>query len=439
MNNKFNIIEFLEIQRYLQQFFPKTLYEGMEKEKLNDSYITFYKIGSLKKYHMQVKCLYDNQEFYKVIDKFDKYNLGVTYNSFFKPYNEKKYMYSVNSLVLDIDYSKNGYTYDSVIYFLENDCFRKFIPEPTYIEKGHNLRLIYILSSPVYIAKRKDYLQFIQFLQNSFCKSEELKELGADVQILNSYIRIPYSINTKDFSIVESIPYRNSQKYTLQDIVDEYMNDRSKLPAWYKTKKQIKKMQISRKDKYIKMRLQHNQKVLKDLETIQIYFNSTELSGHREMLCFLYRNYAFLAYDNSEKALEAMLEFNKKFKLPLEERKIIIKTNNINRKRYTYKNKTILNILGLSGNEVKLSILNSSVPDRKEYFKAYYIKHKNKKLSKKQKMIQYTKQLILKLKKIGKKNKDIVVSLASHNISLSLKSVERFIHNLIIEGLYSPH
>lgn len=412
--------EIEDVYNFIKVLTNPKLYENTDKEKDNDSYITFYNIGGNGKYkrHVRVKDARKLENLTAVLKRMSKNNLAISYNTFFRKSTRKSALYNIQALVIDIDYHKENLTYDGAMYFLENDHFNVDIPAPNYIEKGHNMRLIYLLEAPVYVANKKEYRNFIQIVQNKITNA--VKDIGGDSQNINSYIRLPHSVNTKTGEKVSYIHYSDNV-YSLQYIIDEFLPDR--------IEKQKKKLKY--KNNY-HATLNHNKDVLHDLVVIQSYLNTIEEDGHREMGCFLVRNYALLAGYSNEEAVNVMLNFNKNWKHPLIESKIISSTNNVDHKQYVYKNTTLKSRMGVSDTDLQLKTINNtaSYENRKSYFHAYYLEHKAKGLSKRQKLTKKIKEIVSKCKEAGQKNKEIVISLAKKGISLSLKSVERYIHQL---------
>ena len=444
--SKFNLKEIQEIQEYITKLFPQYIYVGSDKEKLNDSYVCFSNIGSNHQYMFKVEELFDIDKLSKIFKNFKKENLGMTFNSFAhcKSKNRNSGLFGVQTLVVDIDYKTTEYeNADSVLYFLEEEYFGRAIPAPNYIEYGNQMRLIYILKEPVKFRHRMgaDLRNFVQFVNNFF--TNKLNEFGADVQGLNSYIRLPHSINTKHKkNQVVRVEKYSDEIFKFQDLVDEFLPD---LPSWYKPKSERKK---KKKISNVKNLYVRHTGLLSDLEKLQAYYNEFELEGHREICAYLYRNYCLLIGLSKEEAKEKMLEFNKNWNVPLIEKKLLSATNNVNRKTYIYSNQALMNLLNLDEelcqtlNLTEIHIRKAyTKEERKEYNHNYYMKHirKSRKMTRKQ-LTQKIKNIVLLAKKEGKTNKVIQTILDYYyKIKLSVKSIERYVHTLISEGLYSPH
>ena len=79
-----------------------------------------------------------------------------------------------------------------------------------------------------------------------------------------------------------------------------------------------------------------------------------DLKGHRELILFLYRYYLCSFLEDTEKALNDVLELNSEFVLPLRENEVIRATRSAEKvylskdKQYKYKNKTLIELLEIT-------------------------------------------------------------------------------------------
>ena len=432
--------EIEEIINLIRKMHPEKIYNNTKE---NDSYIMFTTIGTKHVYGMKVYDATNPIKLKETLIQFPKENLGMTFNTFtsYKSKNKINSIFYVNNLVIDIDFKKAGYeNSDQVMFFLENDFFRKELPEPNFIEIGNQMKLIYTLEEPIKISKKSSGIKlFLKVVMNKL--ASKLKDFGADNIGINYYIRVPGSINTKNNSVVTIQKY-SDYKWNLQDLVDEYIEE---LPTWYKTKQQLHLTINSKKKKqYFKSLNIRNKLILDDLDIIQSYYNSAEDCGHREILCFLHRNFCLLLGQTEEEALLSMLEFNKNFNMPLPEKQVISNTNNVNRKQYKYKNKTLLELLGLDEYDIlKLRLQGITKghkytkEEKEEYNKKYYKEHKTQ--TKAFKRMEIIKKVILenKLKKVSNKAIRLMLD-TKYKINLSLKSIEYHVHKLIETKQYTP-
>ena len=439
--------EIKEIINLIKKMHPEKIYNDTKE---NDSYIMFTTIGTKHVYGLKVCDTTNPVKLKETLIQFPKENLGMTFNTFtsYKSKNKINSIFYVNNLVIDIDFKKAGYeNSDQVMFFLENDFFRKELPEPNFIEIGNQMKLIYALEEPIKIPKKSSSIKlFLKVVMNKL--ASKLKDFGADNIGINYYIRVPGSINTKNDSLVKVQKY-SDYKWGLQDLVDEFLPS---LPTWYKNKATLKKEKKTTK-KHRALALQRSRFnfinrskiILSDLEKIQKRCNEIENSGHRELLCFLYRNYCLLAGFSSKEALESMLKFNESFNVPLIEKQVISHTNNVDRKQYKYSNVLLMRELEITEQEAKDLELEAirgrkiySKEERSEYNHRYYVAHRQNDLSLKER-VEKIEEVVLenKLKKVS--NKAIRALLETvHKINLSLKSIERYVTKLVKKEAYLP-
>ena len=257
-------------------------------------------------------------------------------------------LFCINAIAVDIDYKQIKRLKElepyQVIKLLEMDFFDIRIPTPNFIEYGNQVRLIYSVET-CYIPKFRDnVVTLARRISDIF--SHELKEYGAEKQNLETYFRIPGSINTKNGAEVKVFVYDDAVRYTLNELQELWLDE---LPKWYKKRKG--RVQAPRKVVKLHNVYSLNCNRLIDFEKIQSYLNSIGVTDLRARLCFQYRNYTLikLKYQNGELkqedydfAKEEMLKFNRKFNYPLRERVIESATRVVNYRQYLYKNETIL-------------------------------------------------------------------------------------------------
>jgi hypothetical protein len=422
------------IHEVIKEIFPEKIYVGTAKEKPNDGKIIFRDSFRNDYRFITVADALDKEKLSFFLKYFSKADLQMSFNTFTDGRALQSHIFSVNCIVLDVDYHKAGFdSWEQILYFLESDgIIGKEIPAPNYIEHGNNMRLIYVLEEPVYIPKNEAYRKFVKTMQDLL--SKKLSSLGGDCQIINSYVRLPRSINTKHDNIpmVKWEPY-SSVKWTLAEIADEFVAK----PAWQKSLKQLKlEAKLNKKNGVKKPQhtinwQTHSKSILEDIVTLQKKYNELEDYGHREILCYLYRNYCILSGVSFLDSEAMVLKFNENFVCPLQEKEVLSKTNNLIRKSYRYKKKTLRDMFE--------EVLDDSLYfysrglDRKQYLRDYYEAHHGK--NRKNKTLQI-KQIILKAKLRGERNKDIVEDLKDKGFTLSLKSVERYVTALIKENAY---
>lgn len=268
-------------------------------------------------------------------------------------YNNMRYtrtedLLLLNIIAIDVDFGEVRRFINEnplhLINILEDIEFNKTIPKPQIIEYSRHLRLIYALEKvPATISSKK--------LANKLAKviGERLADYGATAQPLTTYGRMVGSVNSRGGQTVK-IMYLNEKKHTLKELQSKWLEP---LPEWYeewKTKGNrtvidLSKNIASKKDFYTYNKLRIN-----DIYKIQKYFEY-DCSGFRKFLCFQLINHLILFNYTYEDARDTMLEFNKNFKKPLNEKVLVSDTKNISRVQYKYKSETILNFLGITEEE----------------------------------------------------------------------------------------
>lgn len=202
------------------------------------------------------------------------------------------------------------------------------IPIPSYIECGHQLRLLYLLDDPINMSMSyaKKALRAISRLQTYICsKLNEAFACGAEPQLISGYYRLPGSINTCDNSIVR-IWKAAGNKYKLAELIEEYLPDLPMTPEEYrKWKRKAKKKTagrtlVSQDGKIARL---HNAYILctdrmRCFEALRTYASQNHL---REILTFLYVATA-LSINEDLDPVEVASEFNRGFPSPLPENEL---------------------------------------------------------------------------------------------------------------------
>ena len=329
-------------------------------------------------------------------------------------------LFCINAIPVDVDYKKIKELKDlephQVIKLLEMDFFESKIPTPNFVEYGNQIRLIYSVETCYIPRFRDNVVTLARRISEMF--SQELKEYGAEKQNLESYFRIPGSINTKNGAEIKVFSYDDSVRYTLSELQELWLDE---LPKWYKKRKG--RVQAPRKVVKLHNVYSLNCNRLIDFELIQSYLNSIGATDLRARLCFLYRNYILIKikYQNGELtatdyelAREEMLKFNRKFNEPLREHIIESATRCVNHRQYLYKNETLVDFLELDYELCESLGLQSIYKAKtKEQRNSDYYKKKLKldgKLSEKEKISQ-RREKIKDLLAEGLKQKDIYLQL----------------------------
>ena len=305
-------------------------------------------------------------------------------------------LFCINAIPVDVDYKKIKELKDlephQVIKLLEMDFFERKIPTPNFVEYGNQIRLIYSVET-CYIPKFRDnVVTLARRISEVF--SQELKEYGAEKQNLESYFRIPGSINTKNGAEIKVFSYDDSVRYTLNELQELWLDE---LPKWYKKRKG--RVQAPRKVVKLHNVYSLNCNRLMDFEKIQSYLNSIGVTELRSRLCFLYRNYILIKnkYQNGELkaedyelAKEEMLKFNNNFNEPLRGHIIESATRIVNYRQYLYKNETLIDFLELDYELCERLGLESiyKIKTRQEIEKDYYKRNSDDKKKKYQEKLR---------------------------------------------------
>lgn len=305
-------------------------------------------------------------------------------------------LFCINAIPVDVDYKKIKELKDlephQVIKLLEMDFFESKIPTPNFVEYGNQIRLIYSVET-CYIPKFRDnVVTLARRISEVF--SQELKEYGAEKQNLESYFRIPGSINTKNGAEIKVFSYDDAVIYTLSELQELWLDE---LPKWYKKRKG--RTQAPKKVVKLHNVYSLNCNRLMDFEKIQSYLNSIGVTELRSRLCFLYRNYILIKnkYQNGELkaedyelAKEEMLKFNNNFNEPLRGHIIESATRVVNYRQYLYKNETLIDFLELDYELCeRLGLLSIyKIKTRQEIEKDYYKRNSTKKIENEKKKYQ---------------------------------------------------
>lgn len=365
--------------------------------------------------------LKDPMKLRQVINSFGKEDILFSLNPFrTMDRATRSNLFCINAIPVDVDYKKIKELKDlepyQVIKLLEMDFFESKIPTPNFVEYGNQIRLIYSVET-CYIPKFRDnVVTLARRISEVF--SKELKEYGAEKQNLESYFRIPGSINTKNGAEIKVFSYDDAVIYTLSELQELWLDE---LPKWYKKRKG----RLKAPKKVVKLHNVYslNCNRLMDFEKIQSYLNSIGVTELRVRLCFLYRNYILikLKYQNGELkaedyefAKEEMLKFNNNFNEPLRGHIIESATRVVNYRQYLYKNETLMDFLELDyelcdrlGLESIYRVLNKQQRNKENYQKRLRVEGK---ISEKDK-IEQRRAKIKDLLEEGLLQKDIYLSL----------------------------
>ncbi|MDU5211566.1 MAG: DNA-binding response regulator [Clostridium sp.] len=376
-----------------------------------------------KQWHYRYNALLEQE--------FNQENVYISINTFYSTFRRLEYLKELKAQFIDLDTYKTGFTKEQIIMHLEADYFNKSIPRPNLIiDSGRGLYLIWLLNSvpskalPLWKAI-EEYLYSV------------LKQFGADRQALDPtrILRVPGSINSKSNTTVNVIE-QYDYIYDLREIQNEYLPELEERKA-KKKGRPSKTVFIHRERSLYYARIQD---IIKLCE-----LREYDLKGHRELILFLYRYYLCYFLEDTQKALEDVLELNREFVYPLSETEVIRATRSAERvylskdKDYKYKNETLIELLLIT--ELEETYMSTIISKRefkrrknlrdREYQKNKY-KEKLKsegKMSKKEELRQLRGK-IKTLRAKGLLNKEI-----SEHLDIPIKSLERNITYMRKNGL----
>ena len=358
---------------------------------------------------------------------FNQENVYISINTFYSTFRRLEYLKELKAQFIDLDIYKTGFTKEQIIMHLEADYFNKSIPRPNLIiDSGRGLYLIWLLNSvpskalPLWKAI-EEYLYSV------------LKPFGADRQALDPtrILRVPGSINSKSKTTVKVIE-QYDYIYDLREIQNEYLPELEERKA-KKKGRPSKTVFIHRERSLYYARIQD---IIKLCE-----LREYDLKGHRELILFLYRYYLCYFLEDTQKALEDVLELNREFIYPLSETEVIRATRSAEKvylskdKDYKYKNETLIELLLITELEEtymttiisnKESKRRRSIRDEKRYKEKLKL---DGKVSEKEKLSQ-RRAKIKDLLAEGLKRKDICLQL-----DISIKTYKRDISFLKEQGL----
>lgn len=345
-------------------------------------------------------------------------NIYISQNTFYKPQRRLESIKELKTLYIDLDCYKTSYSKDGVLYFLQQDHFKRNIPEPNLIiDSGRGLYLIWRIKSVPSQA-----LPLWKAVEEYFYKT--LKEYGADSKSLDAtrVLRIAGTLNTKSNTVVNIIE-QNDYVYDLREIQEEYLPILTEKKA-AATKKGRPKKAISLFNSYslVWARIQDLIKICE--------FRAYDLEGHREMVLFLYRYWNCLYIGDTEDALRMALELNKDFNKPLADKEVINATKSAEKcylskdKQYNYSNAKLIEILEISEEEqVQLKTIISTREKNRRKKETNKANRRNENgLTPKQQELKELKEQVIKLKEQGLNNTQV-----SNELNIDRAKVRRLL------------
>ena len=273
-----------------------------------DGYITLAKKGRNGRFFQRH---YKPEELADHLSEFMGEDVYFSQNTFYRPQRRIENIRQLRSLYIDIDCQNLGLKPEWVLGKLELEQFKQTIPEPNLvIFSGRGLVLIWLIEPVSHHA-----LPLWNAIQNYFL--DNLKELGGDSKAIDAarVFRVAGSTNSKNKATVQ-VEYRHDYKYALRDIQYEYLPELTPRPKGEKPKTGRKKRIIHLFNIYS---LNHA-RVLDITKLIEL--RNYDVTGYREVICFLYRYWTLCLCNDAEDALQQTFELNSTFTHPLPQREL---------------------------------------------------------------------------------------------------------------------
>lgn len=231
-----------------------------------------------------------------LVDTQGKKDRYISLNAFNRFSRKSEHVNQIRTIGIDVDQYKLGLTHDDVMREISYLVAENKIPQPNLVLKSRGVQIFYSINdgASVKMAWLQNYLttQIIKLLEN----------VGADPQAndLSRVMRIPYSINSRNNSIVEPEILFN-QAYTLDELRAFFPS----IKRYKKSNHTIKKNNVVSFNKsnltstYAKL----NANRTSDIETL-IQLRNGNLTGCRNTALYIYAFHA----SQSIKSLETMIE-----------------------------------------------------------------------------------------------------------------------------------
>lgn len=232
-------------------------------------------------------------------------------NTFYRPQRRIENIRQLRSLYIDVDCQNLGYDPEWVVGKLELEQFRQTIPEPNMIiYSGRGLVLIWLIEPVPYKA-----LPLWNSVQNYLLT--QLKDVGGDSKAIDAarVFRIAGSKNSKNGAMVR-VEYRHDYRYALRDIQYDYLPELTPEPKEAK-KKPGRKKKIVRLFNIYSL---YHARILDITKLVEL--REYDVTGCREIICFLYRYWMCCFCDDTEEAYRQTKELNDTFTYPLPEREL---------------------------------------------------------------------------------------------------------------------
>lgn len=269
-----------------------------------------------------IPCAAITERIEPMIARFGKWNdVWISQNTFCKKGSRKvEDVYQFCAVYSDLDCHKLGLAPELVRIELEQEHFRRTIPEPNLVTfSGRGLQLVWFIepeslySFPVWQAVQ-DYI------------FKMLEEYGADPQSTDAarILRVADTYNQKNHAQVE-VYHQASYVHSLTEIIKEYILPTLPEPPEKPKKTTYKPRKKTNTDeekiKYLFKPYTLHWARMQDMQKlVELRKDTLSEKGRgwgRETLLFLHRYYACLFRKDPELALKETMELNRLFKKPL--------------------------------------------------------------------------------------------------------------------------
>jgi hypothetical protein len=238
-------------------------------------------------------------------------------NTFLYPKRSIQSIRQLRSLYVDLDFYLLNYDPNWVLEKLQYEYFGQLVPDPNIIIfSGQGVVLIWLIEPVPYKA-----LPLWQAVQNYFLK--QLSDLGGDPKAVDAarVFRIAGSINGKNGVEVKA-EFRHDYRYTLRQLQFDYLPELEEV-----VKPTKKKKRTGRKKKIVHLFNTYSlhQARLNDLIKL-VELRNFEVTGYRELICFLYRYWTACFMNDPDEALNQTKMLNLQFSVPLRNREVEMAT-----------------------------------------------------------------------------------------------------------------
>lgn len=307
----------------LQAASERTALEHILRHHANaDGWITLAKreCDKYKQYHYRL------EDISSVLSQWLGEDVYFSQNTFYRPSRKIEYIRQLRALYVDVDNYLLNLDPEWVIGSMEAGLFRDKLPEPNIIiHSGRGLALVWLLE-PV-PAKA---LPLWQAVENYLVR--QLASFGGDAKASDAarILRMGGTVNSKVNEPV-LVQYRHEYRYQLRDIEREYLP-----PLSPKKLREQADAEAKVHHKMYKVYSLHYARLTDLVKLCEL--REWAVTGHREVILFLYRYWSCCFLADTEEALQGTIELNEQFTEPLPRREVIQATRSAEKAFYAKSN-----------------------------------------------------------------------------------------------------